>query len=57
VLDPSDARIGAARIEAAHGLREIIALAERHANDQGVSEAEADAAVEEAMAQVRRRDA
>ena len=55
VLDPAAAPSGESRRNAAQGLREIIARAERHAAGTGVSEAEADAAVEEAMAHVRRR--
>jgi hypothetical protein len=41
--------------QAAQGIRRILAEAQRHAEDQGVSAAEADAAVEEAMFEIRRR--
>lgn len=43
------------RREALIGLRQIIASAQRNADAKGVSDEEIDAAVEEAMAHVRRR--
>lgn len=55
VLDPAGAPSDATRREAAVGLRDIIAMAERHADAQGITEDEADAAVTEAMEHVRRR--
>jgi hypothetical protein len=55
VLDPTNVPSCDQRGEAARGLREIISLAERHANEHGISEAEVDAAVDETMDHVRRR--
>jgi hypothetical protein len=43
------------RREAVEGLRQLIASAERHADEMGVTDDEIDSAVEEAMAHVRRR--
>ena len=55
VLDPAAAPNEAARRSAAVGLRDIIAQAGRHADANGMSEDEVDAAVTEAMEHVRRR--
>ncbi len=55
VLDPSAVPDEAQRTSAAAGLREIIAAAQAHADQAGVSDEEIDAAVEEAMGHVRRR--
>lgn len=55
VLGPAGAPSEATRRSAAVGLRDIIAMAERHMIAEGVSEEEADAAVTEAMEHVRRR--
>ncbi|HEX4070558.1 MAG TPA: hypothetical protein VHX68_05295 [Planctomycetaceae bacterium] len=55
VLDPSAAPDKEQRACAAAGLREISAAAQAHADQAGVSDGEIDAAVEEAMGHVRRR--
>lgn len=55
VFDPTKVPSDEQRAGAAAGLREIIGEAERHAAAAGVSDAEIDAAVEEAMSDVRRR--
>ena len=55
VLDPVASPTDDQRCSAAKGLRQLIAQVESHANEQGIREAEVDAAVEEALAQVRRR--
>lgn len=46
---------GAVRLQAAERIRQIVAQAQAHADNKGVTDAEMDAAVEEAMADVRRR--
>ncbi len=45
----------AVRLQAAERIRQIVAQAQGHADSQGVADAEMDAAVEEAMAEIRRR--
>ncbi|MBS0208976.1 MAG: hypothetical protein JSS27_08495 [Planctomycetes bacterium] len=54
VLDSSAASDEGQRASAAAGLREIIASAQAHANRIGATDDEIDAAVDEAMAHVRR---
>jgi hypothetical protein len=44
-----------AKEQAARGIRRILAEAQRHAEEQGISAAEADEAVEEAMLKIRPR--
>jgi hypothetical protein len=55
VLEPSVSRGDAQRAAAAAGLRDIMVEARAHADREGVTEEQIDAAVEESMAQVRRR--
>lgn len=45
----------AVRLQAAERIRQIVAQAQSHADNIGVSDSEMDAAVDEAMAHVRRR--
>jgi hypothetical protein len=55
IVDPPAIPSEAARERAAVGIRKIIAEAQAHADAHHVTDDEADAAVEEAMAHVRRR--
>jgi hypothetical protein len=55
VLSPSKSPEELVRREAVDGLRQLIASAQRHADEKGVTDDEIDSAVEEAMAHVRRR--
>jgi hypothetical protein len=55
VFDPSAAPTDEQRATSAAGLREIITEAEKHADEVGATDQEIDAAVEDAMADVRRR--
>ena len=45
----------ATRLQAAKRIRQVFAQAQAHADSKGVSDAEMDGAVEEAMASLRRR--
>jgi len=55
VVNPIAVPSDATRRQAAAGIRQIIAEARARADAQGITEEEADSAVEEAMAHVRRR--
>jgi hypothetical protein len=55
VIDSSAVPNADQRASATAGLRELITIAQSHADQTGVSEEEIDAAVNEAMGHVRRR--
>lgn len=52
---PPPGPTGATRLQAAERIRQIVSQAQAHADSKGVTDVEMDAAVEEAMADVRRR--
>ena len=56
VDDPRPGPSGQERLQAAQRIRQIVAQAQAHAELTGVSDSQIDAAVEEAMAHIRRRD-